>query len=533
MYEVMIVDDDKHIRSRLKTGIDWHALGLTFCCEASDGDEALSLYEQRLPSIVIMDINIPNKDGLEVAQEIMLRDPEAVIICITGFNDFEYAQTAIKVGVVDMLTKPLDMGEVQDVLRKAARHIDGIRENRQNLEKLNALVAESLPVLQRVFLQGLLEGAYELPEKDILERMGGLGLEMKGRYYAVALIHPRIPEASQEELDVKHVAVSHTGEELLMAAGFKCASFYSSFGIANMLLSWSGEEQSLKLDEVFSNVRNKLLFYFNIDIYVGIGSVVRRVGDLRKSMSDAQEALGYRYYFAQNNIVNIKNVIQIFNRPSTNYKMNMDNIVGCFKSCDMEKLSRRLDELVADVASATYGNEDGLRRIFIELTVLIMHIASDIGVDADEILGHRDPYRAIMQMNNIGELIAWFKNLCEEMIAVIQYKKGKRTNRIVATARDHIEENYSDSNLCLISISEHVGLSSVYFSQLFHAETGVRLSEYINTVRIEKAKEMLRNSTLKIYEIAYKTGYNNPKYFNYVFKKQAGLSPNEYRQGGV
>jgi two-component system response regulator YesN len=195
----------------------------------------------------------------------------------------------------------------------------------------------------------------------------------------------------------------------------------------------------------------------------------------------------------------------------------------------MEQLSRRLDELVADAAGATGGNEDGLRRIFIELTVLIVHIASDIGVNVDEILEYKDPYRTIMQMNNIGELIIWFKKLCEEMITMIVDKKGKRTNRIITISKDFINENYSDKNLSLSSISEHVGFSTVYFSQLFHAETGVRLSEYINNVRIDRAKDLLKNTTQKIYEIAYATGYNNPKYFNFVFKKKTGVSPNDYR----
>jgi two-component system response regulator YesN len=530
MYNIMIADDDRHIRDRLKNGIDWASLGLTLCGEAADGDEAINLYELFLPPIVIMDIHMPNRDGLEVARDILIRDPEAIIICITGFNDFEYAQTAVKLGIYDMFTKPLDMLEIQTVLKEAVNHIEEIKKNRQDIEKLNALAAESLPILQRTFLERMLDGICELPEPEIFDRLERLNIDIRGRFYSVALISPRLPELSKSEFDMKLMALSHTSEELIQASGFKCVSVYDSFNCTSILISWNDEEYSLKLDDIFSTIRNKLLFYFNLDIYVGIGGIVTNIREINTAMMEAQEAIGYRYLFAQNNIVNIKNVIRIFNKPSTNYNIEMGNIIGCFKDGNLEKLSQRLNELVAAVASASGGNNDGLRRIFIELTVLVVHMASDIGVDADEILGCSDPYKKILQMPNMGELIVWFKALCQDLLAAIDDKKGKRTNRIISLAKRYIDEHFTDSNMSLISISEHVELSSVYFCQLFHNESGIRLSEYVNSVRINRAKELLKNSNLKIYEIAYNVGYNNPKYFNYIFKKQTGVTPNDYRQ---
>jgi len=530
----MIADDDKHIRERLKNGIDWPAIGLTICGEAADGDEAINLYEQHLPPVIIIDIHMPNRDGLEVAHEILLRDREAIVICITGFNDFEYAQAAVKLGLYDMFTKPLDLNEIQKVLVKAVHHIEDLKKSRQDIEKLNALAAESLPILQRNFLQGVLDGLCGMSEQDIIERLSHLRIDIKGRYYSVAVISSSLPEVQRTESDLKLMALSHTSEELIHAAGFKCTSLYDCLDntIINtiILLSWNDDEFSLKMDEIFSNIRNKLLFYFNLDIYVGIGRTVQNIQEISASMTDAKEALGYRYLFAQNNIVNIKNVIRIFNKPSTSYNLEMGYIIGCFKDGNLAKLSQRLNELVANVVSTTGGNTDGLRRILIELTVHIVHMASDIGVDADQILGCSDPYKKILQMANLGDLIGWFKNLCSELITAIDDKKGKRTNRLISIAKQYINDHVSDSNMSLISISEHVELSSVYFCQLFHNESGIRLSEYVNTVRINRAKDLLKNSNLKIYEIAYNVGYNNPKYFNYIFKKQTGITPNDFRQ---
>ena len=528
MYQILIADDDRHIRERLRNRIDWDGLDLYLCGEAADGNETLALFEQYLPSIVIIDINMPNQNGLEVAQEILNYDSETIIICITGFNDFDYAQSAIKLGVYDFLTKPLDMDDIKAVLRKSIARLDSIWEARQNIEKLNELAKESLPILRRTFLQGLLDSVYT-DENKIIDRLKHLQLDIQSSFYAVAIIAPRLMSFSQDQIDLKLMALSQTSLELIQAAGFKCLSLFDSLNNTIALVSWNNPKSAQKIDEIFSNIRNKLLFYFNLDIYIGIGSVVSQLTEIGISTADARDALDYRHLFAQNNIVNIKNVIRVFNKTHTNYSVDKSFIIACFKDRNMAKLTDRLNNLVSNVAASASGNTDKLKRIFIELTVLVSHMAADVGVFSDTIHNLSDPYLHIWSMERVDEMINWFLNLCQNLIDAIEDKKGKQTNRIISIARDYINENYANVNLSLDSISDHVELSPVYFCQLFHSETGVKLTAYINHVRIEQAKLLLKNTLMKIYEIAESTGYSNPKYFNYIFKKQTGLSPKEFR----
>ena len=232
MYQILIADDDRHIRERLRNRIDWDGLDLYLCGEAADGNETLALFEQYLPSIVIIDINMPNQNGLEVAQEILNYDPETIIICITGFNDFDYAQSALKLGVFDFLTKPLDMDDMKAVLRKSIARLDSIREARQNIEKLNELAKESLPILRRTFLQGLLDSVYT-DENKIIDRLKHLQLDIESSFYAVAIIAPRLMSFSQDEIDLKLMALSQTSLELILAAGFKCLSLFDSLNNLN------------------------------------------------------------------------------------------------------------------------------------------------------------------------------------------------------------------------------------------------------------------------------------------------------------
>ena len=530
MYKLIIADDDRHIRERLIHGIDWQSLGLAVCAEAQDGDEAVNLYEQHKPNIIIMDINMPYKDGLEVAREILSMDSEAIIICITGFNDFEYAQKAVKLGIFDMFLKPLDMEEMQGILKKAVLHLEGIRKSRQDEEKLRKLAVESLPVLQKTFLQSLLDGACDMTEAEISERLSYLQADIKDEYYAVAIISPRLADLQKSETDLKLMALSHTGSELIANAGFNCLSVFDGLNNIVFLFSWNDNSSSLKIDDLFSNIRNKLLFYFNLNVYIGIGSVVMGLKDISHSMADAREAYDYKHLFAQNNVVNIKNVIRVFDRPIASYTKEKSNIIGAFKDGDIVKIRQRTNELVASVASTSSGNVEVLQRIFIELTVLILQSAADTGIQTGKFFKMNDPYLKIMKMANVKEIMDWFIGFAQSVIEAISSNKGEKTNKLISIAQKYINENMSDSNLGLDMVSEHVGLSSVYFCQLFHSETGIKFNEYINKVRIDNAKEMLKNPVPKIYEIAERVGYNNPKYFNYVFKKYTGLSPNEFRQ---
>lgn len=107
MYDVMLIDDDLTVRQRLRAMIDWKALGLRVVCEAADSDSAMELYLLHRPKIIITDICIPIISGLELADAIAALDPDVRFIVITGYTDFEYAKHSVRLGAVDLLSKPI------------------------------------------------------------------------------------------------------------------------------------------------------------------------------------------------------------------------------------------------------------------------------------------------------------------------------------------------------------------------------------------------------------------------------------------
>ena len=429
-----------------------------------------------------------------------------------------------------MLLKPLDLEEVSSILLKSVAHLEEIRKSRQDIDKLKKLSLESLPILQKTFLRSLLDGGCTMDEIEILDKLSYLRSDITGRYYCVAIISPQLLSLPKPEIDLKLIAVSHTSNELINAAGFKFLSMFDTLNNIVFVLSWDDNSGANRIDDVFCNIHNKLLFYYNLSVYTSIGGVVQSIKNASESMTEAKEAFDYKHLFAQNNVVNIKNVIRIFNKPTASFRRNKSDILCSFKDGNIDKLSTHLVELVTNAATTFSGNIEILQRLFIELTVLILHTASDIGINTAQYFEQRDPYRQVMQMTNVKEMIDWLSKLAKNLILAIKENKNNKTAKLIAIAKQYIDDNLSDVSLGLASVSEHVELSSVYFCQLFHSETGIRLNEYINSIRIEHAKELLKDPLLKIYKISEMSGYTNPKYFNYVFKKFTGQSPNKFRQ---
>lgn len=526
MIRIMIVDDDKNVRNRLRSNIPWEKLNAVCCAESADGDEALCLYEEQQPDISIIDIRMPNLDGLEVTSAIMDQNGDAVVIIITSYNDFTYAQRALKLGAFDILAKPLDFAEVTASLEKAIAMIDERLEKRRDTERFRQLMIENLPLLQKNFIKGLLRG---MDAAQATERLAHLDIDILGQRYVTAILMPLLTSVSPTQLDVMLVALQNVADDHLRAASLKSYSLYDSANHLIVLASYDEDDSGDLIDTVFSQIRNKCLQVLQIDVYAAVGSEVDHLGGLKQSLLDAREALNYRTVFAQNNVVNIKNVIRLFNRPTSCYSRDIEEVLTLVKTGEGERLAEELARLTVDVLASSMGNLNPLKRTFIELTVLALHVAYDVGVDEASILEQPEPYRYIQQLGSVNEITSWFLALCDRLAAQIAQKKENRTSRIVDSAKEFIEQNLADPNLGVPMISAHVGLSKAYFGQMFHSQVGCGATQYIQNLRVEQAKRLLRTSEQRISAVAVSVGFLDPKYFNYVFKRITGFTPNQYR----
>jgi two-component system, response regulator YesN len=154
-----------------------------------------------------------------------------------------------------------------------------------------------------------------------------------------------------------------------------------------------------------------------------------------------------------------------------------------------------------------------------------------MGVDEDQIFNKSfNPFIDVYSQKTLEEMAAWLNKFCKGICDAVAVKRNDFCESIVLKAKDYIYENYNDENLSLNSLCKHLLISTSYFSLIFKNHTGGTFIEYLSKIRIEKAMELLKNTSLKTYEIADRIGYNDPHYFSMAFKKVAGLTPTEYRE---
>lgn len=186
MYKLILADDEADVREGLAEQIDWAGLGFMVMDTAENGKEAAELIEKHVPDVVVTDIQMPFMSGLQLSDWIRTHYPSTKIIILTGFEEFEYAQQAIRLQIDEYLLKPFSSGELAEVLRKVKRNIDEELAERENVQSLTAHYRQSLPILQSLFLSSLV--SRRLPDAEIREKSRNYELDLDGDGYMVSVI---------------------------------------------------------------------------------------------------------------------------------------------------------------------------------------------------------------------------------------------------------------------------------------------------------------------------------------------------------
>jgi len=267
-------------------------------------------------------------------------------------------------------------------------------------------------------------------------------------------------------------------------------------------------------------------------VQIGVGRSYQQLGKLSYSRVEAYEALGNMGPGEQ--IAYIDDIYVTRSITTRKLESEKQRILDMFKTGRLEQMMHCMEQLAEHVRAESPVREGApyptsIRRTVAELLFRIMHISADAGVDVDALLDHQDPYSRIFQLWGTPAILAWFQEVTKALAAGIAERSSKSENNMLVLAKRCVEEHLSDPELSLSLVSETLGITSAYFSALFIRETGVGFNEYVTGLRVEQAKQLLRETNLKINQIASRCGFRSASYFIVVFRKQTGLSPSEYR----
>ena len=389
----------------------------------------------------------------------------------------------------------------------------------------------SLSVSQIHFLSSLLDGKREISEREAKVRCNRLELVDVVLPCVVICIAPYYSKVSFDKKDEVMQSSSDFVSRFFQKIGYKYYCLTDTYDNMHVLLSLADNRLSeKKLDELCINLREKYLGHFGLDLFIGIGSVVDEYTKISKSSMEAGEMLSFKFQYSDRGVINIVNTFHFKHYSVYGQDIMFSRVIGCFQDGNLSMMSERLNELVESIRYRPNVSKTAIKRTFIELVVNVLHIASNANVDVDSALDLTDFYTWILQQNHTEVIAEWFLGMCAKLIVLIEKQQIVEETETIKQACDYIDRFIGDFNLSLQTVSDDVGLSPSYFSQIFKKEKGIGLSNYITQKRIERAQYLLKSTDLKSEDIAFQLGFTSASYFGRAFKKSTGVTPNGYRK---
>jgi two-component system, response regulator YesN len=517
-YQVFLVEDEIVIRDAIRNNVNWAETGCAFAGEAPDGEIALPLILAAAPDILITDIRMPFMDGLELARLVRQSLPGIKIIILSGYDEFQYAQQAIKLGVTEYLLKPIGAQELELVLRKIVGQLEKERGQQAQLDGLKHQVADSLSIQREKFLLRLLVDATST--SDAIEKGRQLGLDLVSRFYLVMFLRAR--DSRGESAQDVYAEFQKAAQVVANLVGRNPDIIPIQKDIDEFVLILKGKHgEQLYQDAYYlaETIREQVEGSLNSRLAIGISPPFERLRDWGPYFAEAVESAGSE-----------KGNWPLEGNATPFALLQVDDaaILQYLKLGDPADYDAFFDRSIAPLDKAP--SRIFLNYITINTTLAAARYISILGGAPRQILPNLDNFEAVLP--RVRSLDEARKYIREVTTAAIGFR-GRQANRQAATliqkSKEYLETHFAEAELSLNDVSQYIGLNPSHLSFIFKRETGETFKNYLTNLRIERAKELLRSTDQSSAEISERVGYNDPHYFSVVFKKITGVRPNDFR----
>lgn len=525
----MIVDDEPIVREGIKNRIQWSDHGFECVGVSENGRDALEAVSRLRPDVVLTDIYMPFMDGLELSRHISKQYPLTKIIILTGYDDFEYAQQAVKLQVTDFILKPVTSAELREMLDKLKSQMDEERGHREHLNRLKQQLNESLPLLKERFLERLASSA--LNEWEISSKIAYFDIPLRGPLFvAIATDMDELrPEEQGTDNELYAFAIYNIIQEIMEKEAASAVFRYQGNKVITILSGSEEEEIYSRAQELAEQIRTTVKSYLKFTVTVGVGTIGTHLQDIRHSCRASVAALEYRLLIGSDQVVSISDLEKRGSTPLYDGAETESALVSAIKTGTHEDVERSIGRLIRELGNASISIEQCHVRV-LRTMLAVLQTLLEIGCSEKELFGRETRLLTeLYSFRSLDEIEIWLKEMCRKAVKDVADTRRDISRKQMEEAAAYIHRNFDDTALSVKTVCSRIFMSASYFSALFKAHTGKTFVEYVTGVRMEKAKELLKHSSLKTYEIATKTGYQDAQYFSVLFKKYTGDTPTEYR----
>ena len=530
MYKIMIVDDEDDARRAIAQAVDWEHEGFELTGEARNGREALSMIEVMPPDAIITDINMPYTNGLELLRSIRDSHLSIRVILLTAYDEFEFAQSAIRSQAVDYILKPITKEELLLVLRALKAGMDIEAAERENIDKLRQEYEASLPILREKFLSGLLSSYAENTVME--EKAWRYGLDILDKTIMIGIISvDTMREGTDEGFgdegsrgELARFAMFNIADEVMKS----CEAGMAFMHDRHVVLFGTGGNGAVDgCLKVFDEVRCCIDRYLKFAVTIGAGTPALRLCDVHTSYKSAVEAADYKILMGGGKVIYIRDIEPLHSanvRFTEEVEQKLSTLVRVGAVQDVDGV---VDTLFAGLLFHKISDYD---VYVIEMVLTVLKAAGSAGVDTAILLGEKDKlFGKILHAPDISAACGEVKLICKKVIAELAHARANTAQKLIRDALDYVSAHYMDSEVSNEQVCRHLHVSQSYFCAIFKKEMGDTFNNYLTAKRMEMAKRYLCSGNMKMREIAARVGYTDPNYFSFNFKKLFGLSPREYQ----
>ncbi|MFF2481497.1 response regulator [Paenibacillus sp. NPDC058071] len=531
---VLLVDDEQHVREAIRLLIDWEELGVTELYEADNGNAAAQLIERDCPEIVITDMRMPHRDGVELLSWLHAGRHRCKTIVVSGYDDFELVRSSMKYGGLDYLLKPIDPEQLREALQKAVLSWESEERARRVDQQRNMEMNQIKPVYWDKLFSGLI-GESGVPALPVVLKEE-FDLSGKDRCLTAILSTTAAEQAAgnrfRNNRDLLNFAVINVCNEFLRAGNQGFAFRYWNSENEIVLLLWDGLDAHF---ELFASIREGLERIIPGRFLLGIGREQPFPAGARVSYREASVALKQRNVLAASEGLYCFQLDHKLGLNAVSLSQFEERFLVAALSGKEKDICAAADSWIGALEQQPTLKLEQLELHLYEYEMLLNRLIherlSKAGEDkAANWKYDRPPLQQLLDDDGKLDLAAWKTELVRGLTALsAQAGSDRGRDSVMLDIAKYMEQNYHHE-VTLQDISERFFLSREYISRKFKQEIGENVFDYLARVRVGKAKELLLSPHLKIGQIAGMVGYDDEKYFSKVFKKIAGQSPNQYRK---
>ncbi|TJY41184.1 response regulator [Cohnella pontilimi] len=520
MYKVLLADDERLDLEGMRRFVPWDEMGLEVVDAVNSGFAAMEVIKREKIDILVTDVQMPNMTGLELAGKARECWSDLKVIFVSGYQDFHYVKQAISMNAASYVLKPMDDRELIDSLRKITDELNQERKQRET----EAAYRQMVPMVKNELLLQLLEGSFDPETLKVLSEQYGFGdigwpanvavLETDDLSWKFSSGQDIDKSALLNEYSLDLVRIS---EERDVACVWRIAKY-------RWALILGSAAPSTFLKDLITYTKERYPF----SITIGFGEPAKDVANIQFSYAQALQALEYKMFQGKGKVIDFAEVRLAETDQTENLNIQLDILFEAMSGYELVRIHDEVDALFR--LGVNLKSKWSVHNFAMYILLKLENYLQTQNEDLFKLLGMDfKSLDIIRQFETIDDIRSWLVHRIYEISETLYRKKQNKNWKLIHEVVAHIQSRLRES-ITLREVAEHFEFSPNYLSHLLKKETGKGFNEYVISLRMEKASQLLRDTKLKIYEVADQVGYRYMPYFSKQFRDTYGMTPVEYKR---